>query len=119
MKQCYFADYTIGTDAYNSIEEVCLSLGKRALIVGGETALSKSVDKLYAAMTAFDIVDTVIYGKECTRKRARELFDVYKASDIDFVVGVGGGKALDTSKELKKMYAENSDVRKIIISKIV
>lgn len=98
MKQCYFADYTIGTDAYNNIKSVCGCLGKRALIVGGETALSKSIDKLKAAMSDFEIVDIVIYGKECTRGRAEELCDTYKNQSVDFVVGVGGGKALDTSK---------------------
>ena len=98
MKQCYFADYTIGQDAYLKIEKVCSPLGKRVLIVGGETALSKSIEKLKAAMTAFDIVDVVIYGKECTRSLAESLYNNYKDKDIDFVVGVGGGKALDTSK---------------------
>ena len=49
MKQCYFADYTIGKDAYKNIKDVCLCLGKHALIIGGETALSKSIEKLKAA----------------------------------------------------------------------
>lgn len=98
MKECYFADYSIGTSAYKNIKPVCSQLGKRVLIVGGETALSKAKDKLYKEMTDFDIVDTVIYGKECVRKRAEELFEIYKAENIDFVMGVGGGKALDTSK---------------------
>lgn len=98
MKQCYFADYTIGTDAFENINNVCGCLGKRALIVGGETALSKSIDKLKAAMSDFEIIDIVIYGKECTRARAEEFYYNYKNHGIDFVVGVGGGKALDTSK---------------------
>lgn len=98
MKQCYFANYTIGTDAYENIKSVCGCLGKRALIVGGETALSKSINKLKAAMRDFEIVDVVVYGKECTRGRAEELYDIYKNRGVDFLVGAGGGKALDTSK---------------------
>lgn len=103
MKQCYFADYTIGTDAYKNIEDVCSALGKRALIIGGETALSKSEAKLKENMQAFDIVDTVIYGKECYKKRVEELYETYKNSCVNFVVGVGGGKAIDTSKCLADM----------------
>ncbi len=98
MKQCYFTDYTIGADAYENIKDVCGCLGKRALIVGGETALSKSIDKLRVAMHDFEIVDVVVYGKECTRKHVEELYNIYKSDAIDFVVGVGGGKAIDTSK---------------------
>ena len=98
MKECYFADYTIGTDAYKNIKTVCLPLGKRALIVGGKTALSKSEAKLKANMQDFDIVDAVVYGKECYKKRVEELYQNYKDSGIDFVMGVGGGKAIDTSK---------------------
>lgn len=98
MQQCYFADYSIGQDAYDNIERVCSALGKRALIVGGETALNKSLDKLKKAMKSFDIADVVIYGKESCRARVEELKNQFKDSGIDFVVGVGGGKALDTAK---------------------
>ncbi len=98
MKECYLADYSIGTDAYKNIKPVCSQLGKRVLIVGGETALSKAKDKLQKEMTDFDIVGTIVYGKESTRKRAEELFEAYKDVTVDFVMGVGGGKALDTSK---------------------
>lgn len=103
MKQCYFADYTIGTEAYDSMAEVCIPLGKRALIVGGETALSKSIHKLKKALENFTIIDTVVYGKECTRTKVKELYERYIKADVDFVVGVGGGKALDTSKCLADM----------------
>lgn len=98
MTECFFADYTIGCDAYKNISRVCLPLGKRALIVGGETALSKSKNKLYANMADFEIVDTVVYGKECYKERVCELYDAYKDKNVDFVIGVGGGKAIDTSK---------------------
>ena len=98
MTDCYFADYTIGADAYKEIESVCAKLGNRALIIGGETALEKSREKLMENLGGFEIVDTVVYGKECYRKRIEELHNKYKDSDADFVIGVGGGKAIDTSK---------------------
>lgn len=104
MKECFFADYTIGVDAYKNIEKICSKLGKRVLIVGGETALSKAKGKLLPELESFDIVDIVIYGKECVRDRAKELFEIYKSQKPDFIMGVGGGKALDTSKCLADLF---------------
>ena len=103
MLDCYFADFTIGCDAYTRIADVCMPLGKRVLIVGGETALLKSESKLKSHMSDFEIIDTVVYGKECFRKRVEELYSAYKNSDVSFVMGVGGGKAIDTSKCLADM----------------
>lgn len=105
MTECYFANYTIGKDAYENIEAVCKAFGSNVLIVGGETALSKAIDKLYKNLQYFNIVDTVVYGKECYRERIEELFNTYKEKSIDFVIGVGGGKALDTSKCLADMLS--------------
>ena len=45
MRECYFADFSIGPDAFLNIEKVCKCLGNNVLIIGGETALSKSIDK--------------------------------------------------------------------------
>lgn len=105
MTECYFADYTIGKDAYKNIETVCKDFGKNVLIVGGETALSKSSDKLTKNLQYFNVVDVVVYGKECYKERIEELFCAYKDKSIDFIIGVGGGKALDTSKCLADMLS--------------
>ncbi len=103
MKECFFANYTIGSDAYENISDVCLSLGRNVLIVGGQTALSKAETKLKDSMSEFEIVDVVVYGEECFKKRIEQLYVLYKNSNIDFVMGVGGGKAIDTSKCLADM----------------
>lgn len=104
MLSRYFCEYTIGENAYENFNDVCKNLGKRVLIVGGETALSVCLEKLKKSISDyFEIVDIVIYGKECTLNRANELFEEYKASNIDFVIGCGGGKAIDTSKILSDL----------------
>ena len=104
MQQRYFPAYTIGEDAYKNFCDVCKSLGKRFLLIGGKTALEVSSDKLLGCIgDDFLMVDKVIYGKECYKERVYELYESYKDKNIDFVVGCGGGKALDTSKYLAKL----------------
>lgn len=104
MKQRFFPAYTIGKDAYEKFNEVCMPLGKRYLLIGGETALSVSRARLLKNISNdFSVVDEVIYGKECYEERVYELYNQYKNSRIDFVVGVGGGKAIDTAKYLSSL----------------
>ena len=98
MKERFFCGYTVGDDALKSFGKICAPLGKRILVIGGEKALSAALEKLKIALSDFDVADTVLYGGECTKNRAEELFGKYKERGIDFVVGVGGGKAIDTAK---------------------
>lgn len=97
-----FAGYSIGADAYEQVDRFCAPYGKKVLLIGGETGLSKGRPYLEQALkktgSGLIIADTVIYGKECTYERIHELSAAYKASGIDMVFGMGGGKAMDTAK---------------------
>lgn len=99
MKENVFCGYTIGTDAFLSMPKICRPLGKKVLIIGGKTALEKSIKKLNSALeNDFEIIDTVIYGTECTAECMQSIADKFSSLSIDFVIGVGGGKAIDTAK---------------------
>lgn len=97
-----FAGYTIGDEAYFHVDRFCSPYGKRVLLIGGETGLQRGRPVLKEALvktgSSLEIVDTVIYGKECTYERIRELKNLYKDKGIDMVFGMGGGKAVDTAK---------------------
>ena len=104
MQERYFPAYTLGSNAFEKFNEVCMCLGQNYILVGGKTALSVSRDKLLACISSeFNKVDEVIYGTECYEERVIELYELYKNKNIDFVVGVGGGKAIDTSKYFANM----------------
>lgn len=97
-----FAGYSIGVDAYDQVDRYCAPYGKRVLLIGGETGISKGKPYLEQALlrtkSSLTITDTVIYGKECTYGRIHELSAFYKDKEIDMVFAMGGGKAMDTAK---------------------
>lgn len=97
-----YAGYSIGPDCYGEIGRFARPLGTRVLILGGRTALAAAGASIEEAIkkTAPDmeIMDTVIYGTECTWERIRELEDSYRGQNVHMIFGVGGGKAADTAK---------------------
>ena len=62
-----FPSYTVGQDAYNYIEEVCLKYGKKAVIIGGKTALSKAKPYLENSLkdSKIEVVDYIIVRIDC------------------------------------------------------
>ncbi len=121
-----FANYTIGEDAYERAAEVCGLYGSRILLIGGKLALEAAEDRLRKALEAaeerfgkalegsranpssnpsdnlsnrdMEIVDSVLFGEDCSFRRMEELADYAQKCGADMIFGMGGGKALDTAK---------------------
>ncbi len=93
-------DYTIGNNVLEEIGSICQNYGKKILIIGGETALAKTEEKLKSSLKEFNLIikDILWYGGECSFENIELLLNKIKDEDIDLIVGVGGGKALDTAK---------------------
>ena len=59
----YFANYTIGEDAYENVSQVCSHYGKRILLIGGEKAMEAGLGILEGAIkgTELEIADKVVF----------------------------------------------------------
>lgn len=96
----YYCNYTIGEDGYKDVPGVCSRYGTKILLIGGEKAMEAARSKLDAALAGsnLEIVDAVLYGRDCTHETITKLADHAKNLHVDMIFGMGGGKALDTAK---------------------
>lgn len=95
-----FPNYTIGASALEGIGNICLQYGKKILVVGGKTALEKARNKLEKALndSSFEEISYMVYGNDCTIKNINLVVDEAKNKSANLIIGVGGGKAIDTAK---------------------
>ena len=100
MQKSLFPGYTIGTDAYDDIANVCPAYGKKVAIIGGERALAAAKDAIAAAAekAGLEVIGAFWYGGEASRENMEMLRPQVEAADMLFAVG--GGKAIDTCKVL-------------------
>lgn len=94
--------YTIGPDAISSLPDIAETYGDNALIVGGKTALEKSKEKIAQALTQHGgiVFHICWYGGEVCYENIEMLKSEARKNRSNLIIGVGGGKAIDTAKGL-------------------
>lgn len=75
------------------------TFGKKALLIGNDDDVNRVSEKLDATAAQFDIefIRNGFNG-EASRQEVKRLQDLAKTQHCDCVIGLGGGKAIDTAK---------------------
>lgn len=100
MSSVFFCNYSIGENPYSEVADICRLYGKRILLIGGEKGLQAGQERLENSLldSGLIIIDTVLYGHDCTYANIHKWAAYAKEKRIDMIFGMGGGKALDTAK---------------------
>lgn len=91
--------YVQDNGALADLGEYVLAFGKTALLVSSDDDQGRVQSTLDEAMSKNEF--KLVYGgfgQECTRDEVDRLITVCKENKCDVVIGLGGGKSLDTAK---------------------
>src|SRR5512139_1930520 len=73
--------------------------GRRPMVLGDELVFSIIRPVLEEGLESAGLSPSfVLFGTECSLSEIARLAEIIKKENLDFVVGTGGGKALDTSR---------------------
>ncbi|HLO50393.1 MAG TPA: iron-containing alcohol dehydrogenase family protein [Kamptonema sp.] len=86
-----------GKNAIAQSIDAIAQLGNRPLIVGGKNSLAAI--QPYLENQKLEVAQAT-YGEDCSENSLKTLHEAAIAHKADFIIGVGGGKALDTAKLL-------------------
>ncbi|MGL5513763.1 MAG: glycerol dehydrogenase [Sporomusa sp.] len=91
--------YVQGAGAIADIGKHIAALGTHALVFGGKRGIAAIQTDLAASFKEHNLNFILDYfGGECSRQEIDRVVKVIEQNNIDVVVGVGGGKALDAAK---------------------
>lgn len=90
--------YIQGEGALDQLGEELSKLGQKALIVSGGTAAKNVLPPQFSAMRSKIPVSIEHFAGECTDVEIERLSAIARRDECDVVVGMGGGKVIDTAK---------------------
>ena len=79
----YLPNYSVGPDCYNEIPAVTARYGKKVVLIGGKTALSKAQDAILEAVKGhLDVTGVLWYGGNATYENVDKLMNTKEVQDI-------------------------------------
>ena len=92
--------FCLGSGVLSHFPALCREYGSTFAVIGGVTAMERALPALRAAIDGTDLtmLCALPFGGACTLSAMDRLADRLSPLAPDFLVGMGGGKAIDTAK---------------------
>ena len=100
IENLFLTNFSIGSDAYKDIYDICSKFGKKAVIISGKKSLQVSVESILNNIKDISITGMFHYGEKSTFENIDLLKEKKAVMEADMIFAVGGGKSLDTAKVL-------------------
>ncbi|MFT6898238.1 MAG: glycerol dehydrogenase [Paraglaciecola sp.] len=92
--------YVQGDKAIDVLAQECKRQGQRALVIVDHFVMGKNKDKFVAALGDEIEYELVDFGGECCDDEIGKLAKLAQNNKADMIIGIGGGKTLDTAKSV-------------------
>lgn len=91
--------YVQGSGELKNIASYIEPLGKKVLCLISDSGLKRNKEILDAGFeTSKEEIVYEVFNRECCKKEIDRIVDICKTQEIEVIMGVGGGKTLDTAK---------------------
>ncbi len=94
---CFPGKYIQGSGAILQLEELIRQFGNKAIILTSPSA-GKFLPEKYLQPPCTAWIDLVPFGGECSEVELIRLSDIIRRKEANVMVGMGGGKVIDTAK---------------------
>ncbi len=114
LKKAFFpGKYIQGIGALDELPSLIKNFGRQGLVVASPTAYGKILPERAINLKAPDLLVERFSG-ECCEKELSRLGEIIRQKKVDVLVGMGGGKTIDTAK----ITADRENIPVIIIPTI-
>lgn len=96
---CSPSKYVQGAGEMKKLGEYAQKYGKKALVLITESGYKRIGDVVNIGFEGYEITPVYEYfNRECSKNEINRLVDIMNEKGCDVVIGIGGGKILDTAK---------------------